>query len=159
MKPIDVQAIVDVLKMLQELESAIAEFYTTCAQHFEENKNFWLRMAAQETGHSQNLSKMAEIILKDYQHFERSRVFNPAALKTIISGIIDAIQKVRSGKIPKSNILFIARDIEKSLVEARYSEIVQSSNVEYQNFLKEILSQTHDHQRLIDGQIENMKRR
>ncbi len=54
-------------------------------------------------------------------------------------------------------VLFIARDIERSLIEARYDEIVKTNDIEYQNLVKRIVSQTVVHKGMIDKKIATVK--
>ncbi len=157
MRPRDLESILDVLKDMAECELTVAEFYRTCAQIWEEDKEFWLTLERQENIHAQNIDRMAEIISKEHECFESYRPFNPAAMKTMISGIENNIRRLKSGEISKNNVLFIARDIEQSLIEARYDEIVKTNDIEYQNLVKKIVTQTLDHKGIIDKKTAKVK--
>ena len=157
MRPKDLESILDELKGMAECELTLAEFYRTCAQIWEEDKEFWLTLERQENIHAQNIDRMAEIISKKHERFESYRAFNPAAMKTMISGIENNIRRLKSGEISKNNVLFIARDIEQSLIEAKYHEIVKTNDIEYQNLVKKIVSQTVVHKGMIDKKIATAK--
>jgi len=157
MRPRDLESILDVLKDMAECELTLAEFYRTCAQIWEEDKEFWLNLERQENIHAQNIDRMAEIISKKHERFESYRPFNPGAIKTMISGIENNIRRLKSGEISKNNVLFIARDIEQSLIEAKYDEIVKTNDIEYQNLVKEIVSQTVVHKGMIEKKIAKVK--
>ena len=60
----DQQAILNVLKMMADIELVFAEFYRACAEAWVEDQDFWLSLERQEKLHSNNIHKMAEIISK-----------------------------------------------------------------------------------------------
>ena len=157
MKAGNLDNILHVLQYMAQLELALAEFYEACAQTWEEDEDFWSRLGQQERQHAQNIRKMAEIISEKYEFFESFRPFNPAAVRTIISGIEDNRHRLKGGGISKRNALFIARDIERSLIEAKYSEIVKTTDIEYKNLLTAIITQTEAHENLIDKRIQEAK--
>jgi hypothetical protein len=51
-------------------------------------------------------------------------------------------------------MLFISRDIEQSILESRYGEIVKSSDVEFQSLMKEIESETLAHREFLNDKIK-----
>jgi hypothetical protein len=52
----------------------------------------------------------------------------------------------------------MAKDIEQSLLESHYAEIVKTNEMEYQALMKEILSQTYEHKNAIQKKIEELKK-
>ncbi len=62
-----------------------------------------------------------------------------------ISGIKANIQKLVKGEIARKNIFFIARDLEQSMLEKNYGEVVKTNNPEFQSLMKEMISDTASH--------------
>ncbi len=51
----------------------------------------------------------------------------------------------------------MARDIEQSVLESNYAEIVKTADAEYNTLMKDILSQTYEHKKMIQEKIAEMK--
>ena len=78
------------------------------------------------------------------------------AIKTFISYVQTTTQRVQTGQFPKPDvprILAIARDMEQSILESKYVEIVKTSDVEYQTIVRKILSDTAAHKKGIEARI------
>ncbi len=152
----DVESIVTVLKNMARLELAIGRFYSVCAECMDEDRDFWLDIVRQEESHAKTLYKMYTIIIARPERFEKGRPFNPTAITTFTSSIEAKIESLRKGCIPKKNIYIYARDIENSLLEDRFFEIVKTDDVEYQTLAKSIVSETSGHKALIQEKIRTL---
>lgn len=157
MKPEDLKGLFSVLEMMVQVELQVADLYGACAEVWKEDQDFWLALEKQEHQHAINIRKMAEIIRKKGQLFERYRPFNIIGLQTIISGINDNIRSLKSGDLSKKESFFVALNLEKSLIEAKYDEIVRTNDLEYGNLVGEIVSQNLQHRKLMEAKIEEMK--
>ncbi len=149
----DLALVLDVLKALEEAELAVGELYRTCAHVWEEDKVFWLKIEAEEMKHARGINKLADILHNKTEQFEVGRSFNPVAINTFIKGIQANIKRLQSGGIPKNNMLFIARDIEQSIIEFRYAEVVKTNDVQYNTLVEKIVSDTVSHKTRIDEKI------
>jgi hypothetical protein len=78
------------------------------------------------------------------------------AAQTVIKGVRSNIEKVRAGTLQRKNALFMARDIEQSIMENRYGEIVKTDDVEYLGLMKEIVTDTAAHKGRIDSEIKSL---
>jgi rubrerythrin len=156
MNPTDLASILDTLKIISRLELAMAEFYGACAEVWEAEKPFWLSLKQEELQHIQNLAKMANIVAQRQAQFERNRSFNAVAIRTFISYVETTTQRARTGQIPKpdlSHILAIARDMEQSILESKFVEIVKTGDVEYLTIVRKILADTAAHKKKIVAQL------
>jgi hypothetical protein len=50
-------------------------------------------------------------------------------------------------------MLFIARDLEQSILESSYSDVIKTSDTEFQTLIKEVLSDTVGHRERLDKKI------
>ena len=50
--------------------------------------------------------------------------------------------------------LFILRDVEQSLLESKYTEILKTNDLEYNDLVKEIMAQTEGHKKMLSRKIE-----
>jgi len=153
----ELRSLITVLELMAETELAIAELYNTCAHVCQEDAEFWSSIAQEEKKHADNIHRIKELILQKPECFQKGRAFNPVAIKTTISYIKNNIQRIKEGAIDKNKALFIARDIEQSLMEQKYGEIVKADDLEYRKLIEEILSQTSSHKNHFDKKIAEKK--
>jgi hypothetical protein len=147
----------NMLEMLAELEGVISELYKTAGDLWEEDKDFWASLAQAESSHAEYIRKMAAILNRKPQEFEIGRPLAAAGIKTVISGVQNNIQKLKKGEINKKQILFISRDIEQSLLESKYTEILKTKDLDYQRLIHDVASQTETHKMLLVKKIEEAK--
>ncbi len=153
----DVERITKVLESMIQYELILSDFYKHCADMWTEDQTFWQNLAHAELNHAENMQKMREIIVKKQEAFEAGRPFNPIAVNTAMTGLKDYTQKITSGALSCEKMLIIARDIEQSILESHYTEIVKTADLEYQTLMKAILSQTFEHKKTIEKKIQEIK--
>jgi hypothetical protein len=142
------------LKLMAEFELTLAELYRTCSQIWPNNKDFWLLLERAEVKHSQNLTKITKMVMENPEAFELGRPFKPAAVQVAILGIQRSLQRLKNKEITEKNMLFISRDIEQSILEKQYGEIVRSNNIEFHSLINEIISDTLAHREFLNDKIK-----
>jgi len=147
-----------IMGMMAELELKISEFYRECGDFWKQEKDFWASLEKDEVTHAQLVRKMADILLARPEQFEENRPFNPVSIAVTLAGIQKNLQKLKEGQLQGLHLLSIARDMEQSLLETKPGEILNSRDMEYQNLLQMIESQTHAHKRKLAEKIEEVKR-
>ena len=147
------KTVLDILKTIKELELAAAEFYRTCAEIWIIEKDFWMSMEESERKHAQHIDRMIKISSEKPEKFKLGRSFKRPAVETFISGVKSNIQRLRSRTLLKDRVLFIARDIEESMLESRYMEIIRTDEPDFQSLLKQILSDTVTHKEWLNEKI------
>jgi len=157
MTPRTLEDVVQVMKDMVELELALADLYSACAEHFPEDKNFWLAIQRQEELHAQFIGKLVELVSTHPQDFRFGRPFNSVAIKTILTSVGNYAEQVRKGQIQRQRAVFIARDIENSVLEANYREIVTTDNVEFQKTIDRIAKDTLAHRNLFAAKVAKSK--
>jgi hypothetical protein len=148
--------LVSILKNLADFELATAELYRTCSQIWEGDKEFWSDMQQAEVKHSRNINRMTDIVSSKPGDYTPGHIFPPAAVQTSISGIKGNIQRLVTREIARKNMFFIARDIEQSMLERNYAEIVKTNDAEFQSLVNEILSDTVSHREQLNRKIREM---
>ena len=143
----------DILKTMKELELAAAEFYRTCGEIWIIEKDFWIRMEQSELKHAQNIDLMIKISSEKPEKFELGHPFKRPAIQTFISGVKLDIQRLRSRKLSKGQTLFVARDIEESILESKYMEIIRTNEPEFHALMNQILSDTVMHKEWLNEKI------
>jgi hypothetical protein len=82
---------------MAELEMAIAEFYKTAGEVFQEDTTFLTCLAEEEILHVDYIGRMADLLKRNPQEFEPGRPLNIVAVNTAISGVRNYIQRLRNG--------------------------------------------------------------
>jgi hypothetical protein len=150
----DVKSILDTLVHMKETERVVAEFYALCADTWPADLQFWTELFKEELEHENNLATMHQIVSDRPKHFEKGRPFNIFVVQTMITGVRNNIEKLKKGEIREDKAIMIARDIEQSFIEFRYSEIVKTSDLEYNTLVQKILRETAQHKTKIDIKIK-----
>ena len=155
----DIEKITTVLESMIQYELNLSDFYRQCADIWTEDRAFWQNLAHAEVGHAENIQKMREIIAKKQERFEAGRPFNAIALNTAMAGLKDNAKRLTSGAFSFEKMLIMTRDIEQSILESHYAEIVKTADIEYQTLMKGILSDTYVHKKIIQEKIDDLKRK
>lgn len=157
MEVANLEKIKQLLELMCRAELAGAEFYKECAAVCgSEDSAFWNQLVNSECRHSQNIDRMKEIVTNKSELFEIGRLFNPVALQTFIKGINENTTKIKSGIIKPYKAYFYAYDIERSLIENKYQELLKTKDIEYNTLVKEIMNETVDHNRKLNEKIRNL---
>ena len=149
----DLDQTLQVVRKLAEAELAVAMLYQECALVWKEDQNFWLGLVAEEKKHAKNIERMAQILSKKPERFESHRPLNTVSVNTFIKGIKGNLARLKEKGIPELSMLFIARDIERALIETKYAEIIKTDDVEFNNLAEEIVLDTAHHKTLLDKKI------
>jgi len=153
----DFKTILDALKVMKEMELTMAELYRTCQSLWPEDDAFWRNLEQAEIRHAETVERMISILSQRPDDFGPHRLFKPAAVRTSISGVRGDIEKLKRGEIPKNKMLFIARDLEQSVIESKYFEIVKGQDVEFQDLVEELKIDTTAHRNELNKRIEETK--
>ena len=148
MTPEDVASTLEVFKALARLELAVAHFYAACAHAYPEDRALWESLEEDEQLHAAHLDRMGQILAEWPADFEGKRSFSTAAVRTFIGYAESATQSVRSLPRPKAEypqILALAQDMEKSILESKYSEVVKGSHPEFRALATGLATATAAH--------------
>lgn len=149
----------ETLSSLTTLEVAMAAFYKACAQQWPEDADFWNGVAHQELAHACSVESMGALIELNPQHFTLARSFKVAAINTVIAGVNRNRELVSARQLLKRQALHSAYDIEKTVIERRFYELVETKDVRFLEIRNDIIEQTRKHQEQFERQIARSERR
>jgi hypothetical protein len=147
----------DALKALIRLELKVGELYEACALQWPEDAPFWLGVARQEAGHARAIERMVLLISKNPAHYLPAKTIKIAAVETIIAGIERIIDQVRSGGLLKNKVMAIAVDIENSVMEKKFFEIIKTTDPVFLQLCYEIMAQTREHKQHFEKRHAELK--
>lgn len=153
MTPANLQNCLRVLSDMVELELALAELYEACNAAYPGDGDFWLAIKRQEEGHAEGIRRIAALVAEQPGAFEAGRPFNSIAINNIRKAVAEHAGRIRRNEVPRERALVIARDIENSVLEAKYDEFVKTRNVEYMTVIDRLSKETFAHRDLFDRQM------
>jgi hypothetical protein len=145
----DIDKITKVLEAMIQCELLLSDLYKQCADAWTEDQALWNNLALAEIRHADNIQKMKDVVNKKHESFALGRPFNLIALNTVAAGLKDTTRRLTLGEFSREKMLVMARDIEQSIIESNYAEIVKTADIEYNALMKDILSQTREHKKII----------
>ncbi len=157
MLPKDLEMVLTLFNKLKEYESSIAELYRVCGVIWPGDHEFWIIMEQEETAHARHIEGMMQAVSAKPDAFEPGRLFKMSAIQTSISGIRSTIERLKRREMFKRNFLFIARDMEQSIFESKYFDIVKTEDPSFISTREQILSETKNHRERLDRKIREEK--
>lgn len=151
-----VQKTLEVMAGLEQLEKAIAGLYEIAAKKWPENAELWINMAGEEIKHAEYIKSLTDILIKKPAAFEIGRAINVDAIKSALDWINKNVAEIEQGKFDGRKALILGRDLEQSILESKYSEILKTENLEYNKIVKQIVRETFVHKKMIDEAISKL---
>jgi hypothetical protein len=143
----------ETLELMAQAEETVQRLYATCAVIWKDDEDFWRGLSGEERRHAKHIRSMIAILTANPGRFQPGRPFSAIALKTFISGIAKDIESVKQADVPEIKALRLALDIEQAVIEAKFTEIVQTEDNGYQGLANEIVQDTVSHRRLVEKKI------
>lgn len=143
----------ETLELMARAEETVQRLYATCAVLWKEDEEFWRGLAGEERRHAKHIRSMIAIVTANPGRFQPGRPFSAPALKTFISGIEQDIDSVQQPNAPPLKALRLALDIEQAIIEAKFTEIVQTEDTGFRYLADEIVHDTASHRRLVEKKI------
>lgn len=142
----------EILSLMREIELAVADLYRRFAASFPQDRAFWEDLVRDEEGHAETVTALRLHLEKSEVPVAAGRV-NLATLGTYRKGLEYQIGRLKKGELNRKSALFIARDLEKTLVERAFYAAVKSDDPEYRALRERIESETEAHLRKLEDHI------
>lgn len=154
---LNVPALLSVFEAMTRNELALAEFYQACMEKSPEEGAFWGGLAEMERRHAETIRKISEIVRERPGRFEVGRVFNLPALDTTLKYLKQLTTDLKEGHLRPPKTFFVAHDLEQSILESKYFEVVKSRDLEFQNLSSTIMKETWDHKGVLRKRCDSLK--
>ena len=146
----------EMLKAQERLELALARFYSLCDEPAATGPEFWATLAREEGRHAEAIRRMAAMLAERPDRFEPNRRFHGTAIHTFLAYVESLAERLRTGEISRSDqhhLLSLARDVEQSVLEGKWIEIVATADAEFQALFRTIVSETMAHKAKIVARL------
>ena len=148
--------VIENLRILSKGESDIAEFYQFCGDILPDDRAFWHELAKCERTHADLALNMADLIEMEPGKYRPGKGCNLALVRVLKTHINDLVVRMRAGKIEKKELLAMAADIENSVVELSYKDMVETKVPEYLMMARRLDDDTDGHRSVFEERLRNM---
>jgi len=148
--------IVESLRLLKRSEQWLSILYKTCAGIWPEEAGFWEFMEHAELKHADYVDKITELFQETPEEFIPIIEFNPLSVQMMIDSTKQDVERMKNRELTKKQLLIIARDIENSLIENKFYELIRSKNKEFLQLIKEIKQQTMVHKSQLEERLKQL---
>lgn len=146
------------LDVMVEAETAVAEFYSLCAEKFTAHAQFWSSLAKEEFAHAEVIRKLIHLIRIQPDQFAAGKSTPLEAVKAFIARTHSNAESIRRDELPEEKALLIAYHIENTVIESQYADVVTTENLEYGALLKQIVSDTKRHKETVLDEMRALKK-
>jgi len=144
---------VKALEAMAQLELIISELYRICSVTWPDESEVWSAISRAEVQHAGNIEKMIALLKAKPDAFTVGRPISAVAVNTAIAGVKNNIEKLKKGELNRKQLLFILRDIERSLLESKYGGMVLTKEAGFNRLVNDIVQQTEGHQKMLEKKI------
>lgn len=149
------QSQIETIELMAKNEEAVAALYKSYSIKFPYYKNFWINLSKDEITHANWIRLFLDKFKNEELKFNKNR-FNKGAVKLFLSYLKNEKEKAEKGNINTIGALSVALDIEKSLIEKNFFEIMDSDSGALQKVLSNLASATTIHQKKVEDLLNKV---
>ena len=138
----------NVLDMLVANEQSIGQLYHEYSDVFPEFSDFWEKLAKEEYNHASWLNEVSPKVVEGSLHIDERR-FTKEAGESYRKYLEGEFEKARQKGISLLQALSVALNIEESLIESKYFEVLEADSTELRRIFSDLESATRDHMRRV----------
>jgi len=150
----DLERTLETLAALGDFERALGDMYATCATIWNDDAPFWTRFVEAEGRHAEMMGRIAGLVSSDPASFEPARPLTAAATRAQVEYIKERTRKFADGSTAPRTALLVAAELERSVLEQRFYELVATDDPEYRSLVKTIVGETEKHTRWLDERLK-----
>lgn len=150
--------IIQVFNTLANIELSFAELYEANSKFWVNEADFWLSLAREERDHVAYVKNMSQIIQQAPDQFIQGKPFRPISLQTAEQTAKTLIHKINSSQIDREEIFNIALDIENSILESKYNDILKTENSLYRDSVDKLVKDTYKHSIMIQQKLDEINK-
>jgi len=125
-------------------ESAIADLYQAYAARFAHHAEFFRALVADEREHARMIVGFAERVRSGSAHVNPDR-FDARTILTSLDGVKQRLREAGDRSLSLVSALSVCAEIEDSMLERRYFEIIEGDGQELRQLLESLAADTEAH--------------
>lgn len=134
------------LLLMADNEALASQLYAIYADRFPQRKALWQNLSTEEKNHEKWLREI-ELLTVSGDVFLNDKRFNREPITGLTKHIKDLINKAEN--VTDVEALSCALDLEQSLIERRYFEIIESDNPKIKKVLNDLELETENHKSML----------
>ncbi|MCD4785877.1 MAG: 2Fe-2S iron-sulfur cluster binding domain-containing protein [Candidatus Eremiobacteraeota bacterium] len=145
---------IEILSLLSRAEMILARLYDACAKTWREDQGFWNKLRNEEVGHSKAIDRIKKIVSKNMQAVVFDFSFSRIDINLLIESLKGLTVKVLNRELAKGVMFTIGRDLESSIIEYKYLEMLKTEDPEILKIVERIESDTRRHEEMMEKAVE-----
>jgi len=141
-----------IVQLLAKQEEAMASLYAVFSSQIKSMASFWQHLVVQERAHRDVLLHLAKMVASGQVRIDTTR-FNGVAVQTSITNLEKQRDRAIAQGIQEIKALAIASDIEHSLIEAGYFQVILTENPSVASEIEELETHTKQHIAIVDSRL------
>ncbi len=147
-----------VLVPMISFKEKIAELYDVCAEKYSEHAEMWRQLAADIQTQTEDLRTLISAIYLQPDIFTVNMTFTPESVDTVLHGVHNIIERVKTGVVSHEQALFLARDIENSALVSRLPDVLTTNDAGWRKFFMHQKQELFRHRKIIAEAVEKLKK-
>lgn len=146
-----------IITNLAKCETLIAELYEEFSRSDAELAHFWLNISTEEVDHASKLKSLLTLLDKGVIFREIGR-FDAPSINPMLERVGKELEAARRAPPSRKHALQTALDIETTVFDAHFYDVVHADSPEYQAIASQLKTETHRHADLVQGKLLEAKR-
>jgi hypothetical protein len=153
----DLAGLQKTLKAMEDAELAAARMYAQCAVLWPSERSFWAGLVRDEQHHAAQLAKILALVAQHPDDFTAGRPFNEAGMQAFAQYVDSIYGRLRGNRLDKAAFLALANDIENSMLESKYMEVVGTKNPQATQYVQAIQKDTTRHKKSLEAKLNETR--
>lgn len=143
------------IELMAQNEEIFNKLYSAYAEKYPEYKDFWLQIAEEETSHALWLRDLKPQIEIGNLSFAEDR-FNPSLVFKYLEHAKEKLKELSASTPPIIEVLKMSLIMEKSLLESKFFEIVETDQIGLKTVLFNLTKSTEEHIQRIEDLLKKL---
>jgi len=153
----NLETVLPVMKVMEQVERTIANFYAACAETFPPNREFWERLVEEETGHAEAVRELMRAATENPDMCAIGDSSPLEALDSFTARVNTNFEQLRMGHLSEEKALLVAYLIENTFVEGKYAEIIRLKDVYQAKIFAKLSSDSVEHRNRVLRKMKESK--
>lgn len=149
----DLTRTMQTLTALAEFERALAAMYQACGEQWPSDRDLFAGLQQAELDHADCVGLIERLLMDHPERFNPNRPLTPEAARCQVDYVVARTVEFRSGDVALRTALLAMREIERSILESRFYEIVTTDDPEYHELIHRLRVETRYHVEAIEGRL------
>jgi hypothetical protein len=152
----NIKKVLSLFSTMEDCEKAMSEYYLACSVLTADHYEFCVGLSEEEKDHVTIIKMIKQIFIKSPASFKASGRFDTATLEDFCSRVKRETGKIESGSVTLKQALQASAELEGTLIETNYFEIITSENRKYLELAEKITSANNRHRESLLSKITDI---